>query len=223
MVSVDSEGTIAGQSVNVSGVTVTRAPAPGKIKVNADCSAVVTWDFGTVGSTFVLDEGREMRGMAMQSAMGKPVWLGTWKRISRIPNTVEPAQCLASAVSGVYGYTSQGNVMMSQAGLPQPVPVPSALVGMVSIASDGSVAGPGFSSMGGDMMQFEMVNSTVSMSTDCTGTLKWSMQGLAGQGEDWFVVLDGGKEVWSISTKGILGQPIAVGSWNRISPIPWTK
>lgn len=225
IVSIDSKGAIAAPGYMVIGPKMTFYPAmPGTIQVNSDCTGVVTWVGGGAANAVILGEGHEINTQMFDcGAMGQCVIYGTWRRISRVPSTVEPAQCSAASVFGTYTFRQSGHMLQSQVGLLYPAAVPFATVGMASIAYDGTFSSAGTASTGGQSQPVAMANTKVQIKPDCTGTIAGditSQGSVVGQSQIWFVILDGGDQLWSLETQDPAGQPVVLGTMTRISPIP---
>lgn len=221
LVSIDSQGVMSGQAFGALGGTVSPVPGAGSIQVNPDCTAVFKTAVGTTSTDVILDEGKEIRGLMYQGPGVTPVMQGIARRISRVPNTVDPAQCSPADVHGIYAVTYQGTIM-SQAWGPQPVPVPSLWIALASIDYQGGLSGHGKVTMGGNSMDYTIPYGRVDVKPDCSATSVMGLQsGLApDQAKSWMVVLEGGSELWAIHTVFNLGNPIVTGIWKRISPIP---
>lgn len=221
LVSIDSQGAMSGQAFAAMGGTVAPVPGAGSIQVRPDCTAVVSTAVGTTSTDVILDEGKEILGLMYQGPGAVPMIQGIAKRISRVPSTIDPAQCSPADVHGIYAVTYQGTYMMPQPDASQLLPAPALTIAIVSIDYQGQLSGHGTISVAGNAMDYT-VGGQVGVNPDCSATAQMSIQSgpLADQGKSWMVVLDGGSELWAIQTEGALEKPVAIGTWKRISPIP---
>lgn len=233
LVSVDSQGRMAGQGFGSLGGTVSQTPGAGSIQVNPDCTAIVTTAAGTKSIDIVLDQGQEIRGLMTQAPAGKPVVQGAGRRIcrfgshpffcnARFQTVFRPAECSAADVRGVYAVTYQGTYMVSQPGVTQPVPVPSLITALATVDYEGRLSGRGTATMAGDPQDYQILNGQVAVQPDCSATVQMSVStgSLTDQGKSWVVVLDGGNELWAIQTESLAGKPVLAGVWRRLSAIP---
>jgi hypothetical protein len=233
LVSIDSQGTMAGQGFGSLGGTVSQTPGAGSIQVNPDCTAVVTTAAGTKSIDVVLDQGQEIRGLMIQAAGGKPVVQGAGRRICRFGRQpffcnprfqaiFRPAECSAADVRGVYAISYQGTYMVPQPGATQPVPVASLITALASIDYEGRLSGRGTATMAGDPQDYQILNGQIAVQPDCSATVQMSVGTgtLTDEGKSWLVVLDGGNELWAIQTESRAGKPVLAGVWKRLSTIP---
>jgi hypothetical protein len=219
-VSIDSAGAISGEGYGALAGQVAQASANGSIQVNPDCTASSTPENGIVDTNVILDGGNEIRGLMLQSPVGKPVIQGVGKRISRAPGIVRPRRCSLAKVHGTYGITHQGIYMTPQPGTSQPIPVPALILGEVSIDSQGGLMGGGTISLAGTAMKYEIVRGQIQSDSDCTAIVQLSVKSgaLADEGKAWMVVLEGGDELWLIQTESQRVGPVVTGIWKRMSP-----
>ncbi len=224
LLAIDSTGAITSTSYMSIGGQVSQGPMPGTIKVNSDCTGTVDWGSGVNGNVVVLDGGARMNSMMIAGGpMGSPIISGQWKRISRIPNTVEPNQCSGKELVGVYAIRQQGFMVMTLPDGSQ-APAPVAMLAMGSVGYDGSGPAHGVASLGGQTIRFEVPSTTFTVGTDCTvnTTAEFASQGVTlGPTAGWGIILDGGDEGWTIETQDPTGGPVILGTWKRISPMPW--
>lgn len=207
------------------GGEVSQPQWPGTIQVNLDCTAAVNWTGGPTGAAVILDEGQSIRSIMVQSVAGKGIVQGEWRRISRVPATVEPAQCSPADVHGVYASSYQGIQIGTPPGATQPVAMPTVMVSVASIDYQGQISGGGTMSLAGDPVPFQVSQGTVTVNADCSAVTEMALDAgpLSNTGKGWMVVLDGGDELWSLPTESHSGKTIAFGTWKRISPIPVKK
>lgn len=235
--SVDYKGRGTGTFVAIFGGQLLEGEVAGNFKVNPDCTAVLTYSITPKGAPeplpgvgivqlVIKDGGNEMSGIPTQVPLGQPVWIDKYKRISRGPANLYSAGCSTSQIRGTYAYEGAGIVLVSVPSGPGPVPVPAAIVGRAAVDHRGRMYGPGTTSIGGQIAEFELVDAEAQVNPDCTGTAAWSLQlkgsdsPLPGQGMDRFVVLNGGDELWSVTVQGLGGQPIGLTTYKRISRVP---
>ena len=91
---VDHTGKFSGPATGVTGGVVLEFEMEGKLEVNADCGGVVRYGIKLKGTQdfipgyverFVLDLNRqEMVSVSIKSALSKPMWITTMKRISHV-------------------------------------------------------------------------------------------------------------------------------------------
>jgi hypothetical protein len=199
---------------------------PGAMIVNTDCTGEVAWKDGQgqtigIGELIVRDGGDEIDSIMIYSASGFPVITGRWKRISRVPDIDHPGMCSPHSVFGTYVAREKGVHVIPGAG-----PVPGEMLARIAIDHSGTVAMSG--------MVMIAANSTPMPITIANG--KWVEGALActgmgtgdlevggtkiGSVEDWFVVLDGGNELWGISVADPIGNPVALWTVKRASHQP---
>lgn len=224
LLSIDSQGVMSGQAFGALGGNVGPVPGAGSFQVNPDCTATVKTAVGTTSTDVILDEGKEIRALMYQAPGAKAMVQGIGRRISRIPNTVDAAQCSPADVHGIYAVTYQGTYMMLQRDAPQPVPVPGSTIALVSIDYQGQLSGHGTISMAGDARESPTVGGNVDVKSDCSAVVQMSVRTgiMPDMGKSWMVVLEGGNELWAIQTESSVAKPIVTGTWKRISPIPST-
>jgi hypothetical protein len=174
-----------------------------------------------------MDNGDELYAMQADMQGAQMVGGETVKRISRLPvdyfTAVSP--CSADMVHGSYVYHYDGNLIMTPAGSTQPIAAPFYYVGLSWSDNTGRSFGKAVSNVAGTVSSGGWTSDpgALQVNADCTGSISWSLSGPgapAGQGMDRFVLLDGGREMWSVTTKGMMGQPSFVGVYKRISEQP---
>jgi hypothetical protein len=126
------------------------------------------------------------------------------------------AQCSLETVRGSWAVYGQLTIMMTVAGSSQPVPVPYAELYVATIDAQGNLSWKGMASVGG-MVSGAKGTGTIAIAPDCTGTETFSIEGVPGQGVERLVVLNNGTEVRGMVTTGILGKPIGIEYWRRMS------
>lgn len=139
--------------------------------------------------------------------------------------------CGNYSLRGTWIYSYQGTVLTTPAGATQPVPVPAALQGVGWSDGQGKWGGGFTMSFGGEIMDLEFADMSTQVNADCSGTVTWSVKVkgtssvLPGQGVEKILVAPDGSEVRSILVKGVMGKPIILGTWKRISqlavPMSW--
>lgn len=134
--------------------------------------------------------------------------------------------CGNYSLRGTWIYTYQGTVLTSQPGAEQPVPVPVVMQGVGWMYEAGKGGGWVTMSFGGEIMELEWVDCSSQISADCTGTItcgakvKGTNTVLPGQAVEKIFIAPDGSEVRSILIKGLMGKPIVLGTWKRISLLP---
>jgi len=233
---IDHQGKVHGSHTVSVGGEIVEAEISGAVEVSSDCTAVESFAIkvggeytatAAVDKLVIADGGDVMTGI-LAGLPWKAVWTTTWKRISRVPYTRFQPQppCSIDTIRGTYAFQYDGAIMMAVPGMPQPVPVVGALIGVGSIGYRGQTSGRGSASIGGEAMEFEFSGSpgATIVNRDCTATSKWMMPipgtDVPGEGMDKMVILDGGDEIWTMIAKGVLGAPIILGKWTRISRVP---
>ena len=217
-------------SVNLDGIIggrIAKSASQGTVTVNPDCTGV--FEAPTPIPGFRLKEnfaihnnGDELWTIAATGIQGNPaVWQCRWKRIAHVPLDLFQASsnCSADQLRGTWAGTFSGTVILP--GMPVPVPTGILYTGIVD--SQGAMSGTFTSSVGGQVAIGGYTGSVVEVKSDCTGTWKWKLKAadgteLPGEGIEKIVVLDGGKEVWSLGLQGVLGIPIGLTRLERLSP-----
>jgi hypothetical protein len=221
LVSINQEGLISATFVQSIGGQFSQGPMAGTMTVKPDCTAAIDWGSGMTATAVVLKNGDEIHSMMLTGVPAwNPVIHGTWKRISHMPG--ELTSCSTASVVGTYSFRSSGSVMATPPGASQAVPVVMTMLGTGSIGYDGAFVSIGTGVAGKQVVPFESRGSFAT-APDCTfsftGTVAVNGVALA-SGAGWGVVLDGGNELWGISTADPMGAPVYWGTWTRISPIP---
>jgi hypothetical protein len=218
-VSVKLTGNIGGQ--------VGEPRMEGTITVNSDCtgklSAVAATGWKLAEDIVILDSGNEIWTTAVEGIQGRPaVWQCKWRRISPLPLPLFEAvsMCSLDMISGTWVGTYNGVVLVPDV----PMPVASAIQTMGYINPGGVLSGKFTTSMGGDVAASTYAGSIVEVKPDCTGTWKWTIKGdngadLPGEGVESFIILNEGKEIWTLTTKGVMGVPIGLGRYRQISRV----
>jgi hypothetical protein len=214
LASIDSQGVISSTVYQGIGGSPARTTMTGSIQVNSDCTGAVDWGAGVQGNLAVLREGEEMHSL-MKAWLGPPIVSGRWKRISRVPNTVDPAPCSPGAVAGWYVNESHGFAMVSMPGSSRASAVPTAYVTAGSFTSNGAVLASGTGTFGGETSGIT-VNTRLTASSDCTFRLAHPNS----PADVWGVVLDGGNELWGIALTAGRGEPVSTGTWRRTKTQP---
>jgi hypothetical protein len=205
--SIDAQGAIKSMGYQSVGGLLTSSPTTGSIVVNSDCTGTIDRD-GLTGTLVVLRDGEEMHSVNAPSAGS--VATGRWKRISRTPNTVDPAQCSTKSVIGSYVTEMHGFVMAPVAGTSLRSTMPLAGYTAGSISASGANVARGTIVFGGRMTQIAL-NARITASPDCTFRFTNPSSG----GTAWGVVLDGGNELWMIILTDITGDPVFTATSRR--------
>ena len=126
--------------------------------------------------------------------------------------------CSIMTVAGSWAASSTGTVFRSVPGSDTPMLVPGAALGLVSIGYDGRFSAA-LTSPGTNVME-QTMKGTITVNSDCSGTVD-AASSLGFRWVEQFVILDGGSEIWTISTGGMGPNPIVWQCrWRRISPMP---
>lgn len=98
------------------------------------------------------------------------------------------------------------------------------LGGAASITPQGAVDGAYTISLGGEVMEVQLVKATIEINPDCTGRVRFGIRQkgapvpVPGEGIDEIVVLNNGDEIVGLSVQGFLGH----SRMKRISMMPLT-
>ncbi len=126
--------------------------------------------------------------------------------------------CSTSTIAGTWAASSTGTIFVNVPGSQTPMTVPGAAMGLVSVGYDGRFSAT-LTSPGNAVMQQTMTGS-ISVNSDCSG----SVNATSTLGFKWieqFVILDGGSEIWTISTGGMGPSPtVWQCRWKKIDPTP---
>lgn len=225
IVSIDSAGKMTGSGdATVAGQPITAA-FNGTLSVQANCSGSMRFTFTLPGAPapmpnvgqgrfVVSDNGNEIRALTTSGILGAPIGIETYRRMSR--NWRVNPGCSTAMIRGTYSFASQGVTLVPVQG--QPMPVPTALLGLASIDSAGVVESKGVFTMGGESAPFETMDARISTRSDCTGEAEWALKGMGpSKGRDKIVVLDDGDLIWALTYQGIMGAPVAVSEYRRIN------
>jgi hypothetical protein len=230
---IDHQGGFTARATSSVGGQITKGTIRGSFQVNSDCTATATFTIQMDGAPaalpgtgteklFISRAGNEMHSIPVKGVLGKSAALETLRRIS--PG--DP-QCSSDTVRGAYGGHWEGIVLMDVPGQAQPAPVPAVFIGSAAIDPQGRVTGSYTISLGGEVMEVNVVNSTIQVNPDCTGTLRFTLQPdnspqpLPVQLIEEIVVLDNGDELVGITTQGLLGKPtIGLSGMKRLSMLP---
>jgi hypothetical protein len=135
-------------------------------------------------------------------------------------------QCGNYTLNGVYLISYEGTLIYTPPGATQPVPAPFVVLGVFSRDYQGNWSGASTTSLGGQILEAELVQLTTQVNADCTGTATWTakVKGtntvIPGQGMDKIFVTPDGSEVKGISIQSPQGKPISLGAWKRVMVIP---
>jgi len=137
-----------------------------------------------------------------------------------------PAQqnCTSVSLSGTWAYTLQGIVYPFPPAAADAVPVMG--TGLLLIDQDGKFSGPLTFIQGGEVLDLEVINGTITVDPDCRGTLKYGckLNGMTLPGQ-WIerVILFPDKsgdnpEMATISVSSPLSKPSWLSTCRRILP-----
>ncbi len=136
---------------------------------------------------------------------------------SGAPVAAEPP-CSTMTVAGTWAASSTGTIFVSVPGSQTPMTVPGAALGLVSIGYDGKFTAA-LTAPGNTVVE-QTMKGTLTVNSDCTGTVD-ATSTLGFKWIEQFVILDGGNEIWTISTGGMGPNPVVWQCrWRKISPVP---
>jgi len=218
IVSIDGEGVMTGIGKAALAGRVGESVVSGHIHVNADCTADVTTGVGTASTDVIVDNGEELIGLMIEFPAGKPALMGTARRISRAPLSVD-GPCRPHRPHGLYAVSYQGSYMIPLPGVPQPVPMPALMIGLVSVEHSGHVTGHGTASITGQSMPYDIVDGQLDMDEGCTAVVEMKVDsgGIVDTGKSWMVSFRDGDEFWAIQTESHTVLPVVAGKWKRVS------
>lgn len=142
---------------------------------------------------------------------------------------VLPAQprCSTWSVSGTYAVTYEGWALIPQPGGPPPQTLPGVILGVVSLANDGTVSGSETVVVAGTVMEYEITGGKLSLNADCTGSLKTQIRPKGATGPsneivERIIVLPDEKEMRSIivASPGAPVGSMGIGYFKRIAYVP---
>ncbi|MEK7407073.1 MAG: hypothetical protein AAB225_18530 [Acidobacteriota bacterium] len=137
-----------------------------------------------------------------------------------------PAQgeCGLHSVRGTWAMTALGWATPLQT--PEAGPVPIVMIGVAVIDHTGRMTGPGTAVWGGQVLDYELVDGTVQVNADCTGTLKYGVKlkgapaPVPGQYIERMIIIPEKHEMASVSVQSPLSKPMWLTTAKRISPAP---
>jgi hypothetical protein len=223
IVTIDRQGEVSAPGyMSVGGAVQWYPQAPGTMTVNTDCTGEIGWkdDQGQTtgtGNLMIRDGGDEINSIMIYSSAGAPIITGRWKRISRVPDIGHPGVCAPHSAVGRYVARERGVHMIPGVG-----PVPGAMLARGYIDYDGTIATSGTTVFAGNPIPITIANGKwEDGQLACTGRGTADVMAggtqYIGQVEDWFVVLDGGNELWGISIADPTGNPVALWTVKRAS------
>lgn len=130
--------------------------------------------------------------------------------------------CGARTLVGTYEVSYDGLLIVTDPQSGQPMPLASVLLGVLTIDYSGHLSGTATASNGGQIIDIEYSGS-VEVTDDCTGIAHWHLKPkgapgfLPGEGAEKLVIDDAGESVTTILTQGVLGSPVSLGHWKRLS------
>lgn len=135
--------------------------------------------------------------------------------------TLAQAQsCSNATVVGYYGYWGQQTIYMqppgTQPGQAPVTPVPASSLCTVTIDYQGRVSGACTSAVGGQIVQ-GTVTGSVAVNSNCTATFKWTSSNAPNQAVMNWVILDDGDLIVEHALVGLLGNPVGIATYKRIS------
>lgn len=220
-------------TITVTGITARSGGASaqtlsGTIDVSPDCTATVTALTPIPGFTFkeqfmILDHGNEMWTLALNGLNAKPaVWQCQWRKLSPSPWPASSSSCSADLIRGTYAGKYDGVLVPADASAPAPL----GAVMMGGVTYQGELEGTFTTSLSGKVSAGTYSGSITAVAPDCTGTWTLTLKGadgaqLPGGGLEKLIILDGGKEILTLSAQGVAGTPVGIGHWRQISPAPY--
>ncbi len=226
LVSIDYGGQISIQlACNTGGVVNTNFTAVGTVKVNSDCTGTLnalTPGGWTLTEEFVvLDNGNQVRTIAVGGMLrNKPaVWQCLWKRQSHVPARFGMSNCSAQTTRGTWAGSFGGAALLG----PQEPPTPLGILSRGTIDYNRKMSGVFTGSRGGEISHAEYAGWVTEVNPDCTGKWSYTLKladgtELPGEVEEQLVILDHGQEIWGLPVKGLMGMPIGLSRYWRISP-----
>jgi hypothetical protein len=126
--------------------------------------------------------------------------------------------CSTLTVAGTWAASSTGTIFRSVPGSTTPTTVPGAALGLASIGYDGRFTAT-LTAPGSTVME-QTMRGTLTVNSDCSGSVD-AMSTLGFRWVEQIVILDGGNEIWTISTGGMGPNPIVWQCrWRKISAVP---
>jgi len=135
------------------------------------------------------------------------------------------AECGLHSVRGVWSSSAIGWAIPLQA--PTAGPLPIVMLGVTTIDYAGKMTGGGTAVWGGEVLDYEFADATVTVNADCTGVMKYAVKlkgtpaPVPGQYVERLVVVPDKHEAVTVPTKSPLSKPMWVNTMKRISPAPY--
>ncbi|MBK9171196.1 MAG: hypothetical protein IPM24_27570 [Bryobacterales bacterium] len=221
-VSLKLSGNLGGQFAVVA--------ATGTIVVNPDCTGTfsatvpgMTGFWNLQEQIVVLDNGNEVQTISTGQMFRRPaVWQCRWKRLSHTPLLAAgqlPA-CQAEMIRGTWTGASDG--VRPAPGADPSAPAAFLTRGVIDYRQE--LNGTFTASIGGTIVNGEYTGSILELSPDCTGKWTYTLKAddgteLPGSGVEYFVVVDHGREIWGLPVQGVLGVPVGLVRYRRLSPV----
>lgn len=229
IMSVDYSGAMTGKVFGtIAGDPFETSSLEGTASVKSDCTAILNYKtrigdqaFQSTWSYVVYDDGDSLTGVANENFVVEST---KWRRISKVPleRMRMYSPCTQGMFRGTYAMLYEGSALMTLPGATQPALIPYVQGGTVWIDRSGAIFGNYSVNMGGTYSEASNTNpaNTVVMGTDCTGTITLVRDGGAVVGR--FVMLDGGREAWSVAVQSYPPgtKPIGGATWRQISVQP---
>jgi len=220
-------------TLTVTGITARSGAAAaqtlsGSFTVNPDCTAIATAPTPIPGFTFkeqfvILNQGNEMWTLALNGLSGKPaVWQCHWTKISPVPWPASAPDWYSNCSTGLARGTWVGRYDGVLLPFDPSARMPLGVVLMGGVTHVGELEGSLSTSLSGKVSAGTFATKITQLNLDCTGTWTVTLTGadgapLPGGGVEQFIMLDGGKEIWTISAEGVAGTPVGTGRWRQIS------
>lgn len=229
--SIDYSGNAVVKLFGTMGGEPSEMSMNGKAEVNRDCTGLLTYkaDLGTrtiEGKSYfiAINQGDDVYTIPAESTMS---FVGgeIMKRMSRMPLSefTENSTCSADMLRGTYLYHYEGDIAMEAQG--KAVSLHEHSLGVAWVDNTNRMVSKFATNMAGQVLEGDWVTlpETMKVNSDCTGSVSWKPVG-AGmpdtEGMDRFVILDGGREFWTVTVKGMLGKPSVIGVARQISTLP---
>ena len=191
----------------------------GSIQVDPSCTATDSYTLPGVPGVrsdrlLIFDNGNEMRLMGTNAG---GVAAATYRRVA----WGEP-QCTTDMVHGVYGGYFDGAYRMIPPGQTDATVVPSSGIVGATIQWDGTGSGVATMSFGGAVVDVTFPQLTLQVKPDCTATMSWKAVSRSGNenGQEQFIILNNGNELWGMQTQNSSATPITVNRFKRLSMTP---
>jgi hypothetical protein len=232
-VSINRDGVINATLIGTMAGDAYEAQNVGTVAVNDDCTATSTATM-TIGASvshlserlMILDNGDEIVNMSLTSPY-RGVGGNVLKRLSKSPvdQFTEMSPCSTEMVRGTYSFRYEGEMFMSTPGSPSLTQMHSHMLGMAWLDTANRMPGKFDFNLAGTVTSGEWTTEpgALTVNPNCTASITWKLTGEnapSTEGIDKFVVLDHGRELWSLTVKGAMGKASNIGIYKQISTLP---